>query len=133
MCKTKGCRGEERQAGYCWACVKKNYKERNPERYAFYVLKNNAKRRGKEFTITFDYFKRFAKKHEYMSKKGRTKTGLHIDRKKEHLGYIPGNLQVLENTDNVKKYLAFDRDQKGKPINFKIKKRINIDDTDNPF
>lgn len=87
----------------CSSCNIENYKANNPIKYAYFTLRNNAKRRGKEFNITFEYFKKFCKKHEYIQKKGITKTGLHIDRIKEDKGYIKGNLQVLTNSENVKK------------------------------
>lgn len=74
------------------------------------------------------------KRYEYMAGKGITKEGLHVDGKDESRGYVPGNLQVITNSENVKKYLSYDRGHKGKPCNFKIKKAVVInDDTDLPF
>lgn len=135
MCETKGCRKKKAKTGrYCYSCLKNRYKARHPERYAYSVLKNNAKRRGKQFEISFEYFKKFAKRTEYMAGKGITKTGLHIDRKKEELGYIPGNLQAITNSENIKKYLKYEYDRKGKPTGFKLAKSvINNPDINDPF
>lgn len=60
---------------------------------AFQTLRHNATRRGKVFTITFDYFKRFCYRTNYMAGKGRTKESYSIDRHKNELGYIPGNIK----------------------------------------
>lgn len=82
----------------------KKYRQKYPMKYAYMTLKHNAKRRGKEFTISFEYFKKFAIKVDYIDKKGINRDSYHIDRIKEDLGYIPGNLQLLKNVDNIKKY-----------------------------
>lgn len=132
-CKTKNCRNVKSSGNYCHCCIKKRYKERNPERYAYSVMKNNARRRGKQFSISFEYFKQFCHKHEYIARKGILKTGLHIDRINENSGYIEGNLQVLTNTENVKKYMSYQHDKNGKPEKFKINKSIKLDYSDSPF
>jgi hypothetical protein len=113
--------------------VKRKYKQKYPERYAYSILKNNAKRRGKIFTISYEYFLKFVIKHEYIAGKGITKHGLHIDRKKEHLGYIEGNLQVLSNTANIKKYMTYNYDKNGKPFDFKIYQSLIINNDNEPF
>lgn len=133
-CKNKGCRKDSApQRRVCYSCAVKSYKEKNPVRYAYAVMKGNAKRRGKAFSISFEYFREFVINNSYMAGKGITKTGLHIDRKIEDLGYIEGNLQVLTNTENIKKYLSFQYDKTGKPENYRIKKSVTIDDSDDPF
>lgn len=71
-------------------------------------LRENAKRRKKVFTITFDDFKQFCYQTDYMVGKGRTKNCYSVDRKKEELGYIPGNLQCLTVGQNKKKHLEYD-------------------------
>lgn len=134
MCKTKNYRKTPRpKRSYCYSCNIKRYKERHPERYAYRVLKNNALRRGKPFTISFEYFLKFAVKTNYMAGKGITKHSLHVDRIKEHLGYVEGNLQVLTNTENVKKYLSYQHDKNGKPYKFKIKKSVVFNDEQTQF
>lgn len=133
-CETKGCRKQaKKNRKICDKCITEKYKKDNPERYAYTVWKNNAKRRGKIFTISFDYFKQFAVNTSYMAGKGITKYSLHIDRIIEELGYIEGNIQALPNIDNVKKYLSYQYDKTGKPENYRIKKSVQIDETDAPF
>jgi hypothetical protein len=133
-CKTKNCRKDSApKRRVCYSCAVKGYKDRNPVRYAYAVMKGNAKRRKKVFNISFEYFKQFVISSSYMAGKGINKAGLHIDRIKEELGYIEGNLQVLTNTENVKKYLSYQFDKTGKPENYRIKKSLTISDPDSPF
>jgi hypothetical protein len=83
------------------------FRTENPIKNAFNNLRQNAKRRGKQFDLTFEQFEAFCVKTEYMLGKGKTKDSFHIDRKEEHLGYTIGNIQVLTNTQNVKKSLEY--------------------------
>lgn len=93
----------------CWKCNHKRWISfTDPVRYSYNNLKVNATRRGKPFTITLAYFRRFCYRTDYIAGKGRTADSYTVDRIKEHLGYIPGNLQKLKNKDNVKKYLNYD-------------------------
>jgi hypothetical protein len=87
-------------------------------RAAFQNLKSNAKRRGKTFELTFAEFKQFATNTNYMFGKGRKAESFHIDRKNETKGYSSDNIQVLTNSQNVKKFLKWSEDQNGKPLNF---------------
>jgi hypothetical protein len=68
-----------------------------------------------------------------MAGRGITKYSLHVDKIVDALGYVEGNLQVLTNTDNVRKYLGYEFDEKGKPYNFKIKSRDNGKTDEDPF
>lgn len=68
-----------------------------------------------------------------MAGRGITKHSLHIDKIIDELGYIEGNLQILSNTDNVRKYLGYEYDENAKPYNFKIKKRNNDKQDEDPF
>ncbi len=84
------------------------YKKNNPEQYAYNTFRNNARRRGKDFTITLEQFIEFATiKTCYMTDRGHTKNGLHIDRIDETRGYHIDNIQVLTNSQNVRKYKDF--------------------------
>lgn len=97
----------------CSTCQSRLYKERSPERYFYLRLKANAKRRGKAFSLTFEQFKEFCFKTEYLDKKGRKKFSLHIDRINPLDGYTIDNIRVLTNTENVKRRWLFDRSQYG--------------------
>lgn len=99
ICKT-GC--------ICSTCRSRRTRAADPIRYSFINLRTNAKRRGKVFTITLEYFKQFCYRTDYIAGKGRTADSYTVDRINESLGYEPGNIQVLPNADNVRKYLNYD-------------------------
>lgn len=115
ICTTAYCKNLTKNSNkYCSTCRSRKSRSSNPIRYAYTTLKNNAKRRGKPFNISYEYFKNFANEVEYLSKKGTGASSYHIDRKEEHLGYVEGNLQLLTNTANVHKYVKWcGRDQLG--------------------
>ncbi len=132
QCKTEGCYKENaRGKSICSSCAIEKFKANNPEKYAYFTLRQNAKRRKKVFTISFEYFKKFCKKHEYIQRKGITKLGLHIDRIIEELGYIEGNLQVLTNSENVKKIRRFENGKHFVEITNKSSSILN--EKNNPF
>lgn len=108
-CQTPYCR-KQAQKGYkfCGGCRSRKYRSENPMMASYMNLRANAKRRGKLFTITFEYFKEFCYQTDYVVGKGRTKDCYSVDRKKEELGYIPGNLQRLTVGQNKKKHLEYD-------------------------
>ncbi len=98
------------------------------------VLKNNARRRGKDFQLTFEQFLEFAVKSGYIAGKGIYKESLHIDRIDETKGYTVDNIQVLTNIENVRKYLSYNYDKNGVPCDFKIKKGVVLEvNEDDPF
>lgn len=103
-CRNKAAKGSR----YCHKCRSRRWREKNPMMASYVTLRYNAKRRGKVFTITFEYFKEFCYETDYMAGKGRTKGCFTVDRIKEELGYIPGNLQKLEVGENKRKHLHYD-------------------------
>lgn len=64
----------------CITCKNKRWRLKHPYEYAYNTLKNHAKARNKEFTLTFEEFKNFAIKYNYIELKGIQKFSLHIDR-----------------------------------------------------
>jgi heterodisulfide reductase subunit C len=113
----------------CYKCISRKYRENNPIQSSFQNLKTNAKRRGKEFTLTFNEFKKFAIETNYIFGKGRSKTSFHIDRIDEILGYCITNIQILTNSENTKKYnsyLKFTLDETGKPYQFWVECNTKI-------
>lgn len=133
VCVTKHCRKPGYRGSYCHSCHKRRYKERHPERYAYQTLRNNARRRGHAFDLTLEQFVQFAFKTGYMAGRGRYKESLHIDRIDETGGYTIDNIQVLTNTENVRKYLSYSYGPDGKPTDFKIKRVVELDAEDYPF
>lgn len=91
----------------CLTCKNIRWRTKYPFEYSYNNLKNHAKARKKIFELTFEEFKEFAIKTDYINKKGRGKYGLHIDRIIETEGYTKNNIQTLENHLNVKKYVEF--------------------------
>lgn len=119
----------------CYACAKRQYRNKNPEKATYQTLRANAKRRGKPFKLTFEEFKAFAVEVGYMQKKGIEKKSYHIDRIDETKGYVPGNLQVLTNCENVKKYVHYVQTNPDGTKTFKVHtNRMDEDDHVNvPF
>jgi hypothetical protein len=80
------------------------FKQNNPVKYAYMVHKNNAKRRGKEHSLTIEEFEQFATVQTvYLADRGISKQGLHIDRIDPNQGYHIWNIQAITNTENAKK------------------------------
>lgn len=81
-------------------------------RYAYLTNKANAKRRGKGWELTFEEFEQFAYEYDYLGKKGITRKGYGIDRIDEDGPYKIGNIQLLKNPDNIRKYKVYDWQQR---------------------
>ena len=109
------------KGNYCSKCQRL----KNPYKYAYQTLKDNAKRRGKEFSLTFEQFREFAVETDYITRKGIRKNSIHIDRKNEKLGYTIDNIQPLTNSENVRKYLKYYWDEYNKKMNFEFKTYID--------
>lgn len=104
MCKR--CKGK---TPLCSTCRARKTREADPVRYSYNNRKANAKRRGKPFTITLDYYREFCVKVNLFGlKRGRHGDSYTVDCIINDLGYVEGNLQIMTNTDNVKKYFTYD-------------------------
>jgi hypothetical protein len=116
MKKCKEC-GQKADIGkYCYCCRMRKFRENNRMKAAYFTLRDNSKRRGKIFELTFDQFSEFCRKTDYLNKSGKFKDSFHIDRINENEGYLINNIQVLTNSENVKKYMRFKELQRnGKP------------------
>lgn len=119
----------------CNNCKNHKYEAKYPIKVAYYRLKGHAKARGKVFTISLEYFQTFCVKVEYIAKRGKSSTCYHIDRKDETLGYIEGNLQILTNAENTRKYKRWKSLNENGQSEFEIVtiKPITFDQTDTPF
>ena len=129
-CTTPYCRNKTTEK-YCHRCKKRIDRERYPERAAYQHLKDNAKRRGKEFDLTFEQFKQFAIETEYITKKGKKKHSLSIDRRDNDKGYTIDNIQVLTLSQNSRKKIYFDYDWESKTGRYQEIKPS--DNSDCPF
>src|ERR1700751_371869 len=121
-CTTTGCKrktyGKDKKCRKCRYEIEKL----NPIGLSYRRLKYHAKERGKEFTLTLGDFTEFCHKCEYIAGKGVTKYSYHVDRIDETKGYTHDNIQCLQNTENVKKFLKWNYDQKCRPCDFYIAK-----------
>lgn len=138
ICKSDGCNNKKiKNRTICGKCKLRRYREKSPIKSSYQNLRSNAKRRGKIFTISFEYFSKFAVETEYIYKKGRTKLGYTIDCIKEELGYVEGNIRSIPNTDNVKKQRRKEKilkyDHQHKVAFFKEVKPFEDTDNDIPF
>lgn len=103
-CETEYCKKAAKKGYFCYSCEKRKYADKNPVKYAYQVLRNNAKRRGHRFTITLQDFIRFCVKTKILIGRGRYKDCYSIDRIDESKGYEPGNLQMMTVSANRLKY-----------------------------
>lgn len=106
-CHTKYCRNKA-QGKFCSTCRSRKAREADPVRYAYNNLKAHAKARGILFTIALDQFRAFCHRVKYIGFSGRKADSYTIDRIHNDVGYHLDNIQVLKNSDNVKKYFSYD-------------------------
>lgn len=88
---------------FCPKHRKRYDKHNNPVSYHFNILRSNAKRRGKDFSLTLDEFKEFCTKTDYLDLKGKNKKSASIDRVDSSRGYHADNIQVLSLSANSSK------------------------------
>ncbi len=95
-------------SGRCYVC---EYKRRKKDLYkwSFSVHRNNAKRRGIPWQLTFEEFKKFAVEEDLVYMSGRTKQSLSIDRVISSEGYHKDNIQILTVSENSKKSQGEDK------------------------
>ena len=93
----------KKQSRYCYKCLSRQRRARQPLIETYNNLRMNAKRRGIDFLLTRDEFNLFCEKTNYLEKKGRTGTSCSIDRIDINKGYSLDNIQVLDNSTNILK------------------------------
>lgn len=84
----------------CRCCRNRLSRANNQEAFAYREVKYSAKKRGHNFTISFAYFCDLIKGTDYLRLKGRGPEDLQINRIKDELGYIPGNVEVTTGRNN---------------------------------
>jgi len=108
-CPTPNCRNKVTGNYQCSKCRSKKYREANPVKYAFNNLRNRARQRGVLFTITFEDFKEWCVKINYIGMaKGRGANSFTVDRRHNDVGYHLDNIQVLTRRENIIKYFSYD-------------------------
>lgn len=76
---------------------------RHPIRYAYEAIKDSAKKRSIPFKISFDDFKDWCNETGYADEKGKQRLKHHCDRIDASKGYEKGNLQILNERENIQK------------------------------
>jgi hypothetical protein len=79
----------------CHMHDRRQWAKSKPAHYKYANLRGNARRRSKEFSISRDYFMEVVKDSGYVEHAGRAPGDLSIDREKNWLGYVEGNLRVV--------------------------------------
>lgn len=106
-CASKRCRGRVASrachSDKCAKCKMRIWNEKYPLQRAFHNLRSHAKERGKDFSLTFDQFKVFAEKTDYMARRGKTSLSLSIDRIENSKGYHFDNIQAITLRENSRK------------------------------
>lgn len=111
-CSTEKCRNQRAHSRtVCYKCKKKRYIDKDPIRYCYQTLKDNAKRRGKYFDLPLNWFRKWATKYLMTHARGRTRDSFSVDRDKNHLGYTKTNIRpstVGENSSKGTKKITYD-------------------------
>lgn len=95
-CAVRYCRGvKPKTKRICHKCNKRRLKINNPVAYTYNTTKQNAKRRGKVFSLSLGYFQELCLETGYLENKGRTSTAMSLDRINPTFGYIEGNVRVI--------------------------------------
>lgn len=110
----------------------RRWRENNPVKYAYNNLKGSAKRRGLEFTLTFEQFEEFAVRTEYIQNKGKKRDSYTIDRINPLKGYIIENIRILPLSVNSSRKKVLDYCWMTKTAKV-IDRRPSEPDEDNPF
>lgn len=99
----KGGRVARHQKKICSACSKREWRFNNWEREIESQIRWSAKKRGLICCINLAILRALPRWEEYKRRRGQEPLALHIDRKNHLLGYVPGNLQVMIASENIKK------------------------------
>jgi hypothetical protein len=76
------------------------WRANNPILAMYTTLKCNAKRRGKDFTLTFEEWDQFVKEHKMLENRGTEPQSLTVDRIDPTRGYSIDNIRPLSHIEN---------------------------------
>lgn len=131
-CATPYCTGPRDRGKFCYKCISRKYRAKNPVKASFNNHKSNAKRRKIPCELTFEQFAEFCVKTDYLNGCGRMADSFHIDRIDESKGYTIDNIQKIKNSENIKKSIIYRMTSKG-PVDFKVVKHDEPDFSDCPY
>lgn len=105
----RGCRNNRKGDRLrCSRCTMRLWRASRRAQAAFASLRDHARERGIEFTITFADFSACAWCADYVANKGNEASGLTVDRIDNRRGYVPGNIQPLTRAANAIKKAKVD-------------------------
>lgn len=88
---------------YCSKHRTRRWRDKFPLHHSFHHLRNRAKQRGKDFSLTREQYIEFAIKTNYAKLKGKTSSSLSIDRKDDSQGYHHWNIAAITLRENSRK------------------------------
>jgi hypothetical protein len=101
-CPVRWCRNPSRKdRRLCHKHHAQKYRANNPIKAAYKILRDNAKRRRKVFTLTLEEFTSFCMATTYLDEKGCERHCLTIDRIDPSKGYTFDNIQPLTCSENT--------------------------------
>lgn len=105
LCAVRGCRNKRAGDGgrLCSAHRQLAWRLRNPTRAAFASLRDHAKGRKVEFSLTWEDFRRLSDATGYAANRGQTLGALAVDRIDFRRGYVPGNVRIVTVAENAAK------------------------------
>ncbi len=104
LCRAYRCNNKKRTRDkFCSKHRHRRTKERDLVGYKYWILKSNATRRKKEFSITLAEFRQWCKETNYHNLTGRSGDSATIDRIDDSKGYSIDNIQILTLSENSRK------------------------------
>lgn len=100
----------EKLGGLCPKHYWQKRRKIDPVYCRYNQFKGNAKKRGKDFTITLEEFRKFCQRTGYLIVKGRRGQNATIDRRCNAHGYHIWNIQILTLSQNASKGAGFSGD-----------------------
>ena len=102
-CQTSNCTNEaEKYRKWCYKCRQRQYREKHTLHYEYLEFRKRARRRGKEFRLTEEEFKKFCEVTNYLEEKGIYKDNCSIDRIDPTKGYSYDNIRKVTVSVNSK-------------------------------
>jgi hypothetical protein len=105
-CKSKPC---AKKRGLCHKHYAIHRRIQDPVYDRFVNFRGNALRRCKDFTITLEQFREWCQVKGYIIKRGHRGKNCTVDRIRNWEGYHIGNIQLITNMANIRKYHDVDK------------------------
>jgi len=112
-CKSKPC---DRKRGLCHRHYSIHRRIQDPVYDRYFNFRGNAAQRGIPFNVSLEQFREYCNDTGYIVKKGMRGKNCTIDRIRNWEGYYIGNLQLITNMANIRKYHDHDKHVTELPI-----------------